>query len=192
MINNRRRYSMRSSAFPGTIALAAAGLLWTAVLAPTTAQERWWSPGEERVFPASVDYETPTGTLRTLLADGPLKTKGHPFFEAIGPNGRACVTCHQPADAMSLSAASARERWELTAGRDPLFAAYDGSNCPSLPQHERSSHSLLLDYGLIRIQRPWPLATHRASRFQASPKPRRLNWPATTLRGVWPGNKGAT
>ena len=34
--------------------------------------------------------------------------------------------------------------------------------------------------------------THRASRSQASPKPRRLNWSATTLRGVLPGNKGAT
>ena len=49
----------------------------------------------------------------------PLDTKGHPFFEPLGPNGRACVTCHQPADAMSLSAETARERWEVTRGKDP-------------------------------------------------------------------------
>lgn len=85
-----------------------------------------------------------------------METRGHPFFEPIGVNGRACVTCHQPGDAMSLSAASARERWEATNGTDPLFAALDGSNCPTLPQQDRASHSLLLDYGLIRIERPWP------------------------------------
>jgi hypothetical protein len=39
---------------------------------------------------------------------------------------------------------------------NPLFAAGDGSNCPSLPQAERASHSLLIDHGLIRISRPWP------------------------------------
>lgn len=45
----------------------------------------------------------------------------------------------------------------MTKGKDPLFAAYDGSDCPSLPQAERASHGLLLDYGLIRIERPWPI-----------------------------------
>jgi len=57
---------------------------------------------------------------------------------------------------MSLSAASARERWELNGAKDPLFAAYDGSNCPTQPQTERASHSLLIDHGLIRIARQWP------------------------------------
>jgi hypothetical protein len=118
--------------------------------------ERWWSPGEGRVFPAELDYATSTGTVRTLLSGGPLQTAGHPFFEPIGTNGRACITCHQPADGMSLSVASAQARWEKNGADDPLFAAIDGSNCPTLPQRERASHALLLDYGLIRIERPWP------------------------------------
>jgi hypothetical protein len=118
--------------------------------------DRWWRPGEGRIWPVLLDYANPLGSLRVLLADGPQATKGHPFFEPLGHNGRACVTCHQPADAMSLSAQTARSRWEATGGRDPLFAAIDGSNCPSLPQADRASHSLLLDFGLIRIQRPWP------------------------------------
>jgi cytochrome c peroxidase len=117
---------------------------------------RWWAPGEGRVFPTQIDYPNDEGSLRVLLQGGPMPTRGHPFFKPLGPNGRACVTCHQPADAMSLSAATARARWDATGGRDPLFAAYDGSNCPTLPQGERASHSLLLDHGLIRIQRPWP------------------------------------
>jgi hypothetical protein len=120
---------------------------------------RWWAPGEGRTFPARLDYPNDQGTLRTLLTGGPMETKGHPFFEALGPNGRACVSCHQPADGMSLSAATARERWDASAGKDPLFAAYDGSDCPTLPQAERGSHRLLLDRGLIRVQRPWPTKT---------------------------------
>ena len=120
------------------------------------APDRWWTPGEGRTFPAQLDYEDPSGALRLLLDGGPMDTRGHPFFEPLGPNGRACVTCHQPADGMSLSAASAQRRWEQTFGKDPLFAATDGSNCPDLPQSERASHSLLIEKGLFRIARPWP------------------------------------
>jgi hypothetical protein len=139
------------------VALAACGSLFLASLA--LAQDyasNWWAPGSGRVFPAEADFANGSGTLRVLLTGGPMETAGHPFFEALGPNGRACVSCHQPADAMSLSAATASARWEATGGRDPLFAAYDGSNCPTLPQADRASHSLLADHGLIRIQRPWP------------------------------------
>lgn len=46
---------------------------------------------------------------------------------------------------MSLSAATARERWAATGGKDALFAVYEGSNCPTMPQAERASHSLLLN-----------------------------------------------
>ena len=164
------------------VALVSA-LLFAGVLAAAAGPERWWSPSEGRVFPASLDYENTAGTLRTLVVDGPLATKGHPFFEALGPNGRACVTCHQPADGMSLSAATARERWEVTAGKDPLFAAYDGSNCPSLAQQDRSSHSLLLDYGLIRIQRPWPPVASSGERIQP-------DFTIAVVRDPWGCNTG--
>ncbi|WP_294298405.1 hypothetical protein [uncultured Sphingomonas sp.] len=140
------------------IFVAATGLFFGAVAIGqvATPPDRWWSPGEGRVFPASLDYADQTGTLRLLLDNGPMDTKGHPFFTAMGPNGRACVTCHQPADAMSLSAASAARQWVQNGAKDPLFAASDGSNCPSLPQGKRESHSLLIDHGLIRIARSWP------------------------------------
>ncbi|RYD42179.1 MAG: hypothetical protein EOP83_33045, partial [Verrucomicrobiaceae bacterium] len=66
--------------------------------APQCPPDRWWKPNEGRVFPQMLDYPNGNGTLRLILDGGPLQTKGHPFFTAIGPNGRACVTCHQPAD----------------------------------------------------------------------------------------------
>jgi hypothetical protein len=125
-------------------------------LTRATVPDRWWQPGEGRVFPAQLDYADATGTVRLLLDRGPMATKGHPFFTAIGPSGRACVTCHQPADAMSLAVADVQRQWDRGGAADPLFAPLDGSNCPSLPQQARASHSLLLDHGLIRIARSWP------------------------------------
>ncbi len=136
--------------------LAFAPLAGLAADADSYDAQRWWTAGASRVFPAQADYENEIGSLRVILAGGELDTRGHPFFAPLGPNGRACVTCHQPADGMSLASRSARARWDATAGKDPLFAASDGSNCPSLPQQERASHSLLLERGLIRIERPWP------------------------------------
>ena len=63
---------------------------------------------------------------------------------------------HQPADGMSLSVRTVRERWEATGGTDPPFAAVDGMNCPHLPPGDPRSHSLLLERGLIRVALPWP------------------------------------
>lgn len=128
----------------------------------------WWSPGDGRMLPATADYANQDGSLGILNTAGAIETKGHPFFEPIGTNGRACVTCHQPSDAMSLSAATARERWRETGGKDPLFAAIDGKNCPSLTQDDPASHSLLLNRGLIRVFLPWP--PHKADGTHVEPE----------------------
>jgi hypothetical protein len=117
---------------------------------------RWWAPGADRPLPAYVEYANPWGRLGILNADGPIQTDGHPFFEALGTNGRACVSCHQPADGMSLALTSIERRWQDTGGKDPIFAAVDGMNCPNLPAEEAASHSLLLERGLFRIPLPWP------------------------------------
>jgi hypothetical protein len=142
----------------GTIALAIAALslAGAAGLRANDPPDRWWNPGEGRTFPTSLEYANANGTLRLVLEGEALDTRGHPFFTALGENGRACVTCHQPADAMSLSAQSVQRQWERNGAADPLFAPADGSNCPSLPQADRASHSLLIDHALIRISRPWP------------------------------------
>lgn len=129
--------------------------------APTRATENapssnWWSPGDGRTLPALATYGDPFGEVGVLSSSGPVPTRGHPFFEPIGQNGRACVTCHQPENGMSLSAETIRHRWDETHGKDPLFAPVDGMNCPNLPPDDPRSHSLLLDRGLFRIFLPWP------------------------------------
>lgn len=119
----------------------------------------WWTPGEDRPVPAAIEYPNALGRSGILNTSGTIITDGHPFFEALGSNGRGCVTCHQPSDAMSLSLTSIRARWDATQGNDPLFAPIDGANCPNLPRGEAASHSLLLERGLIRVNLPWPPRT---------------------------------
>ena len=116
----------------------------------------WWEPGSGRTMAAFTEYDDADGKLGVLIDGGPVDTASHPFFTPLGSNGRACVTCHQPANGMSVSPVSLQARWEATKGKDPVFAAVDGSNCPSLRQDLKSSHSLLLEKGLFRIYLPWP------------------------------------
>jgi cytochrome c peroxidase len=116
----------------------------------------WWEAGQGGLLSRSEDYENPDGLSGMVNTSGSIRTDGHPFFEALGTNGRACITCHQPSNAMSVSTAAIRRRWTETEGRDPIFAAIDGSNCPNLPQEAEASHSLLLNRGVFRIVLSWP------------------------------------
>lgn len=116
----------------------------------------WLDPGSKEVLPEFEAFDNSNGKMGVLNASGMVKTEGHPFFTPLGTNGRACVNCHQPAWGMSVSADGLQNRWRMTDGQDPVFAAFDGSNCPNLPQADKKSHSLLLNRGLIRIPISWP------------------------------------
>lgn len=159
---NKRYYRNRKCRLPR---LTSAGLLasmllvgqWSAAADDSyQTSANWWAPGQGGVFPARAEHPNASGRVGVLNTAGAIDTRGHPFFEAIGSNGRACVTCHQPADGMSISVETIQRRWQETKGTDPLFAAVDGKNCPHLPQGEEASHSLLLNRGLIRVFLPWP------------------------------------
>jgi cytochrome c peroxidase len=101
-------------------------------------------------LPNLFPFADPTGVVSTYNATGPIEENG-PFFQSLGTNGRECVTCHEASGAMSITPPHIRERYDLSGGKDPLFATIDGANCPTDPRYERSSHSLLLQHGLIRI-----------------------------------------
>jgi hypothetical protein len=141
----------------------------------------WWDAGRGIALPPSKDYDDPFGQLRLVNKSGEVETKGHAFFTSLGNNGRACVTCHQPSNGMSLSLDLVRDRWTATKGKDPLFAAIDGSNCPDLPQDKQESHSLLLERGLIRIALPWPPATKPDFRLEVVRDPTGCNKNPTTI-----------
>jgi hypothetical protein len=153
----------RTAAGAALTACVVAVVAGMAVAAASDAPRPWWAPGQGTPLPDFTAYDNERGQLGVLNTAGEVATSGHPFFEPLGTNGRACVTCHQPADAMSLSVRSIRDRWTTTKGTDPLFAPVDGMNCPSLPPSDPRSHSLLLDRGLFRIALPWP-PTHQDGR----------------------------
>jgi cytochrome c peroxidase len=111
--------------------------------------------GSARHGPALQRAEDPSGVLGVLNLNGPTRRDG-PFFQSLGTNGRSCASCHVAEQGMSISAAGVRTRFELSHGRDPLFAPVDGANCPSARQGDRAAHSLLLKSGLIRIALPLP------------------------------------
>lgn len=82
--------------------------------------------------------------------------KSSAFFQSLGTNGRSCATCHVASQAMSISPPAVQARFLLTRGRDPLFAAIDGANCPNGQPGNAADHSLLLKSGLIRVFLPVP------------------------------------
>ena len=81
----------------------------------------------------------------------------NPFFKSIGTNGRSCVTCHQPSESWGISAEGVQKRFKETRGRDPIFRAVDGANCPNNARlGDARAYSQLLNKALIRIDRPLP------------------------------------
>jgi cytochrome c peroxidase len=118
---------------------------------------RWMDADASGRLIADGTYANERGDVGVVMAGGTVaEVRDQAFFRALGTNGRACVTCHQPQDGMSLSVDTVRWMWRATRGADPLFAPVDGTNCPHLPAAAPASHSLLLNRGLIRVFLPWP------------------------------------
>lgn len=103
-------------------------------------------------------FENDGGRHATYSTSGHEIDQGNAFFQTLGTNGRACVTCHTPEDAWSVNVAHLRERFEKSCGTDAIFRTNDGSNSPnadvSTLAAKRSAYSLLLNRGLIRLQIP--------------------------------------
>ena len=124
------------------------------------------SPGAP--IPNLQPFADPTGIVATYYTTGDIDAT-NPFFQSLGTNGRACVTCHQPSDGFSFSAAHAKVRFDLTDGNDPLFAAVDGANRPNATTGNEDEHSLILNEGLIRIGLPVPASAQFAIRAVHDP-----------------------
>lgn len=108
----------------------------------------------------SLTFDNPDGAARTVNVNGGALDLNNPFFQSLGANDRACVTCHQPAQAWSITPEHVRERFEKTDGTDPLFRLVDGANSPaanvSTVKNRRKAYSLLLSKALIRVGLPIP------------------------------------
>src|SRR5580658_2220308 len=120
------------------------------------------------VIPNLIPFFDPTGLVSTDNTNGPID-ENSPFFESLGTNGRSCSTCHVLGNAMGLSTQNIQERFLLTRGHDPLFAAVDGANCPNLSSNDPATHSILLKNGLIRIAIQLPAAMQFTIRAEVDP-----------------------
>jgi hypothetical protein len=78
----------------------------------------------------SVDRD-PKGAIASFQPNGPTFTANNAFFKDMGTNGRSCFTCHRPENAWSVSANDIAERFEKSAGTDPIFRLVDGATAPA-------------------------------------------------------------
>jgi len=60
-----------------------------------------------------------------------LSATSNAFFQSLGTNGRACVTCHSPDAGWTLTPANLQRRLADSAGLDPVSRTNDGSNSPT-------------------------------------------------------------
>ena len=101
-----------------------------------------------------VPFPNPSGFAATFNPVGSIDLTG-PFFQSVGTNGRACVSCHQPSDAWTVTPAHIRARFDATDGTDPIFRINDGSYSPdadvSTVEARRDAYNMLLTKGLIRV-----------------------------------------
>jgi len=95
-------------------------------------------------------FRDATGFIATYSTGGDVDER-NAFFQPLGTNGRTCATCHQFDEGMTLEVNHIRQRFYGSAGKDPLFAAVDGANCPDARDGDANARSLILNNGLIRV-----------------------------------------
>lgn len=99
-------------------------------------------------------FANPSGLAATFSTTGNVDLTG-PFFQSLGTNGRACVTCHQPSTGWTITPQQVQARFDATGGSDPIFRTNDGSNSPnadvSTVDARRAAYRVLLTKGLIRV-----------------------------------------
>lgn len=110
--------------------------------------------GERQKLPATITFENASGVAATYSTKGVIDL-ANPFFQSLGSNGRACVSCHAPEDGWSVTPQSLRARFDATAGTDPIFRTNDGSVSPnadvSTLEARLVAYDMLLTKGLIRV-----------------------------------------
>jgi hypothetical protein len=115
--------------------------------------------GETSFLPSMLPFANPSGLAATFSTTGKIDLTG-PFFQSLGTNGRACVSCHQPSAGWTITPANVQARFDATAGTDPIFRTVDGSDSPnadvSTLEARRAAYSMLLGKGLIRVGIPVP------------------------------------
>jgi len=138
--------------------LGALAVLQIATVGCGEMQEGDIAPDESAL--AGDAFTNANGAARVVTVNGAAIDETNPFFQSLGTNGRACVNCHQPSAAMTITPPQVQAVFNATNGTDPVFRLNDGANGPNAPvgtlTEKRAAYSLLLSKGLIRIGLPLP------------------------------------
>ncbi|MGE5102716.1 MAG: hypothetical protein ACM3SX_22235, partial [Deltaproteobacteria bacterium] len=84
------------------------------------------SADEHAFLPSMLPFANPSGLAATFSTTGKVDLTGA-FFQSLGTNGRACVTCHQPSTGWTITPEQVQARFDETAGTDAIFRTNDGS-----------------------------------------------------------------
>jgi cytochrome c peroxidase len=117
-------------------------------------------------FPLTLDQ---VGVLQSSSTNNFNTGATNGFFANLGTNGRTCGTCHVEADAWTFTPLHA----QLQRRDDPLFAPVDGSDCPPVSSEQApnsANSSMVLKYGVIRIQLAIPAAANFTLASASNPK----------------------
>src|SRR5512144_1477943 len=69
-------------------------------------------------------FANATGQARTFSKNGDIDLS-NAFFASLGSNGRSCGSCHDPADAWTVTPAHIQQRFAASQGLDPIFRTVD-------------------------------------------------------------------
>jgi hypothetical protein len=109
---------------------------------------------ERSILPGMLPFANPSGLAATVSTRGGIDLT-NPFFQSMGANGRACVTCHEPGTGWTITPELVQARFRRTGGTAPIFRTNDGSNSPaadvSTVEARRAAYGMLLGKGLIRV-----------------------------------------
>ena len=116
---------------------------------------------------ASDAFTNPNGAARVVTVDGTAIDPNNPFFQSLGTNGRACVNCHQPSAAMTITPPQLQAVFQRHQRHRSGFSVErrreQPENAPiATLDQKRAAYSLLLSKGLIRI--PLTLPANRGFR----------------------------
>src|ERR1041384_7809272 len=122
---------------------------------------------EHNHLPNNVPVFNHAGVTTTVSARGSIDLDNE-FFQALGSNGRRCVSCHVPTVGWTVTPRQLQSVFNATDGGafedgfglGAAFRTNDGANSPradvSTLAKRRKAYSMLLNHGLIRIGLPVP------------------------------------
>jgi len=126
-------------------------------------------------------FRDDSGIVQSATTDDKITGKNKFFDPALGTNGQACSTCHQPFQGFTLSVDEIRGAFAATDGLDPIFRPNDTADRPdadvSTPAARTVAYRTLLDLGVMRIAKSLPaganftVAPQDTTRFGPLPNP---------------------